>query len=109
MTAMPASPAGVRRARWRLRLRNARAFGRRYASRTDGVVGAVILVFFATLALAPALFVGALQTVTIATGGALEPPSSAHVLGTDEDGRDPLNLTVHDARVSMVIPLRATS
>jgi hypothetical protein len=29
MTAVPVSPAGVRRARWRLRVRNARAFGRR--------------------------------------------------------------------------------
>jgi len=108
MTAMPVSPAGVRRARWRLRLRNARAFGRRYASRTDGVVGAVILVFFSALALAPALFVGPLQTVTIATAGALEPPSAAHLLGTDEVGRDLLNLTVHGARVSMVIGLLAT-
>jgi peptide/nickel transport system permease protein len=108
MTAVPVSPAGVRRARWRLRVRNARAFGRRYAARTDGVVGAAILVFFAALALAPALFVGPLQTVTIATAGALEPPSSAHLLGTDEVGRDLLNLTVHGARVSMVIGLLAT-
>jgi len=108
MTAAPVSPAGVRRARWRLRVRNARAFGRRYAARTDGVVGAAILVFFAALALAPALFVGPLQTVTIATAGALEPPSSAHLLGTDEVGRDLLNLTVHGARVSMVIGLLAT-
>ena len=37
----------------------------------DGVVGAAILVFFALLALAPQLFVGALQTVTTATGGPL--------------------------------------
>jgi len=108
MTAVPVSPAGVRRARWRLRVRNARAFGRRYVARTDGVVGAAILVFFAALALAPALFVGPLQTVTIATAGALEPPSSAHLLGTDEVGRDLLNLTVHGARVSMVIGLLAT-
>ena len=108
MTAMPVSPAGVRRARWRLRLRNARAFGRRYAARTDGVAGAAILVFFAALALAPALFVGPLQTVTVATAGALEPPSAAHLLGTDEVGRDLLNLTVHGARVSMVIGLLAT-
>jgi peptide/nickel transport system permease protein len=108
MTAMPASPAGVRRARWRLRVRNARAFGRRFAARTDGVLGAAILVFFAALALAPALFVGPLQTVTIATAGALEPPSAAHLLGTDEVGRDLLNLTVHGARVSMVIGLLAT-
>ena len=98
----------VRGARWRLRLRNARQFARRFAGRKDGVVGAAILVLFAVLALAPQLFVGPLQTVTTATGAALEPPSAAHLLGTDEVGRDMLNLTVHGARVSMVIGLLAT-
>ena len=108
MSAAPIAPAGVRRTRWRLRLRNARAFGGRYAARTDGVVGAAILVLFAALALAPALFVGPLQTVTTATGTALEAPSAAHFFGTDEVGRDMLNLTIHGARVSMVIGLLAT-
>ncbi len=102
------APAGVRGARWRLRLRNASQLARRYAARTDGVVGAAILVLFAVLAIAPALIVGPLQTVTTATGGPLEPPSAAHLLGTDEVGRDMLNLTVHGARVSMVIGLLAT-
>jgi peptide/nickel transport system permease protein len=71
-------------------------------------VGAVILIFFAVLALAPQLFVGPLQTVTTATGATLDPPSVAHLFGTDEVGRDMLNLTVHGARVSMVIGLLAT-
>lgn len=108
MSATPVAPAGVRETRWRLRLRNARDFGRRYTARTDGVVGAAILVLFAALALAPALFVGPLQTVTTAIGASLEPPSAAHFLGTDEVGRDMLNLTIHGARVSMVIGLLAT-
>ena len=109
MNVTPVTPVGVvRTASWRLRLRDARAFARRYAARTDGVVGASILVLFAALALAPALFVGPLQTVTIATGATLEPPSASHLLGTDEVGRDMLNLTVHGARVSMVIGLLAT-
>jgi len=47
-----------------MRLRNAREFLGRYAQRKDGVVGAVILLVFAVLALAPQLFVGPLQTVT---------------------------------------------
>jgi peptide/nickel transport system permease protein len=108
MSAASVTPAGVRRTRWRLRLRNARSFGGRYAARKDGVIGAAILVLFAALALAPALFVGPLQTVTTAFGAALEPPSAAHLFGTDEVGRDMLNLTVHGARVSMVIGLLAT-
>ena len=108
MSAPIVAPAGVRGARWRLRLRNASQLARRYAARTDGVVGAAILVLFAVLAIAPALLVGPLQTVTTATGGPLEAPSAAHLLGTDEVGRDMLNLTVHGARVSMVIGLLAT-
>ncbi len=101
-------PSDVRGARWRLRVRSARDFAGRYARRRDGVVGAAILLLFGVLALAPQVFVGALQTVTTATGNALEPPSAAHLFGTDEVGRDMLNLTVHGARISMVIGLLAT-
>ncbi len=72
------------------------------------MIGAVILAMFAVLALAPDLFVGPLQTVTTATGGPLDPPSAAHIFGTDELGRDMLNLTVHGARISMSIGLLAT-
>jgi peptide/nickel transport system permease protein len=108
VSAVPVAPVDLRGTRWRLRLRNARAFARRYARRKDGVVGAAILVLFAVLALAPQLFVGPLQTVTTATGTTLEPPSAAHLFGTDEVGRDMLNLTVHGARISMVIGLLAT-
>ena len=91
-----------------MRLRNAREFLGRYSQRKDGVVGAVILLVFAVLALAPQLFVGPLQTVTTATGASLDPPSAAHLFGTDEVGRDMLNLTVHGARISMTIGLLAT-
>ena len=91
-----------------MRLRNAREFLGRYAQRKDGVVGAVIHLVFAVLALAPQLFVGPLQTVTTATGASLDPPSAAHLFGTDEVGRDMLNLTVHGARISMTIGLLAT-
>jgi peptide/nickel transport system permease protein len=107
VSAVPA-PVDVRGVRWRLRARNAREFGRRFARRTDGVVGAAILVLFAVIALAPDLFVGPLQTVTTATGATLDPPSAAHLFGTDEVGRDMLNLTVHGARISMTIGLLAT-
>jgi peptide/nickel transport system permease protein len=100
--------ADLRSERWRLRLRNWRDFGRRYARRTDGVVGAIILLAFAVLAIAPALFVGPLETVTTASGQPLEPPSLEHIFGTDQARRDMLNLTVHGARISMVIGLLAT-
>ena len=81
---------------------------RRVLRRRDGLAGVVILAFFTVLALIPDLLVGPLQTAVTATGGRLEPPSSAHPLGTDEIGRDMLNLTVHGTRISMVIGLLAT-
>jgi peptide/nickel transport system permease protein len=104
-----ATPASLRATRWRLRMRNARQFARRFMSRRDGVAGAIILLVFAVLAIAPTFFVGPLQTVTTATGPPLAPPSPGYPLGTDEVGRSMLNLTVHGARVSMVIGLLATA
>ncbi len=109
MTADTGVPVrGLAAERWRLRIRNTRTFVRRFAARGDGLVGFVILAGFAVLAMAPQLFVGPLQTAVTATGHSLEAPSSAHVFGTDELGRDLLNLTVHGARISMSIGLLAT-
>ncbi|MCI0581505.1 MAG: ABC transporter permease [Chloroflexi bacterium] len=85
-----------------------RGFLARYARRRDGMLGLVILVFFSVLAIAPELFVGPLETAVTATGGLLKPPTAGFPLGTDHVGRDVLNLTVHGARVSMVIGLLAT-
>jgi peptide/nickel transport system permease protein len=98
----------VRRARLRLQLRRLGGFAARYGSRRDGLLGASILAFFAILAIAPQLFVGPLESVVTATGERFDGPTAAHVFGTDRLGRDLLNLTVHGARVSMVIGLLAT-
>jgi peptide/nickel transport system permease protein len=76
--------------------------------RPEGLIGVAILAVFTALAIAPSLIVGPLQTAVSATGGRLEPPSAAHLLGTDELGRDMLNLTVHGARISLMIGLLAT-
>ncbi len=113
MSAMvPATPptavSGLRGERWRLRVRSVRGFAGRFGDRGDGVLGLVILLVFAVLAVAPQLFVGPFETVTTATGRTLEPPSAGHLLGTDELGRDILNMTVHGARISMSIGLMAT-
>jgi peptide/nickel transport system permease protein len=109
----PATPpgtvtAGLRAERWRSRGRSARDFARRFWARTDGVLGLVILLVFTVLAIAPQLFVGPFETVTTSTGRSLEAPSSVHLFGTDELGRDILNMTVHGARISMSIGLMAT-
>ncbi len=106
----PAAPTAreLRAERWRLRAKGARTFIRRFSQRRDGVIGFIILLFFSVMAIAPQLFVGPLETATTATGTALEPSSAAHIFGTDELGRDILNLTVHGARISMSIGLLAT-
>lgn len=80
----------------------------RYLARTDGVIGLSILVMFGILALVPTQLVGPLQNVTTATGTPLQPPSLAFPFGTDELGRDLVNLTIHGARISMTIGLMAT-
>jgi peptide/nickel transport system permease protein len=90
------------------RMRGLREFTARFSTRTDGIVGVAILSVFVILALAPALFVGPLENAVTASGSPLDPPSAAHLLGTDELGRDMLNLTVHGARISMTIGLLAT-
>ncbi len=88
--------------------RRASDFARRFLGRTDGVIGLAILLVFGALALAPWVFVGPLEDVTTATGLPLHAPDLVHVFGTEELGRDMLNLTVHGARISMTIGLMAT-
>lgn len=93
---------------WTGPIRRAAGFAGRFLARGDGLVGTLILALFAILALAPSLFVGPLEDVTTATGMPLQPPDLVHLFGTDELGRDMLNLTVHGARISMTIGLMAT-
>ena len=108
MTAVTTSPGSLRAQRWRIRLAGMRSFARRYVRRADGMVGLIVLVLFAVLALFPELFVGPLETAVRATGNAFDPPSAAHIFGADDLGRDMLNRTVHGARISMTIGLMAT-
>ncbi|TME11402.1 MAG: ABC transporter permease [Chloroflexi bacterium] len=89
-------------------VRRSAGFATRFLGRTDGLVGVIILGFFAFIAAFPGIFVGPLEDVTTATGLPLHAPYAAHVFGTDELGRDILNLTVHAARISMTIGLMAT-
>ena len=108
MTSGAIPESTIRNERLRLRLQSIRSFVRRFAARPDGVVGVIVLVIFVVLAIAPNLFVGELQTATTASGASMAPPSATNLLGTDELGRDILNLTVHGTRISMVIGLLAT-
>lgn len=110
MTAGPvvSTPRPAPSSRTARQVARGRSFAHRFVRRPEGLLGLVIIVFFAVLAIAPEVFVGPLETATTASGDRLEPPSLAHPLGTDNLGRDVLNLTVHGARISMMIGLLAT-
>ncbi|MBA3234771.1 MAG: ABC transporter permease [Chloroflexi bacterium] len=99
----------MRAERWRLRARGAREFIFKFGRRRDGVFGLLILLVFAFVAAVPDLLVGARETAVTASGRGLEAPSAMHLFGTDELGRDLLNMTIHGARISMSIGLLATT
>ena len=105
---MTAPTAGLDLARPAGRAGTPPGFLRQVLARRTGLAGLLILLVFAILAVVPDLLVGPLQTVVSATGDRLESPTAAHLLGTDEIGRDILNLTVHGTRIAMVIGLLAT-
>ncbi|MER9896062.1 ABC transporter permease [Mesorhizobium sp. M0119] len=92
----------------RSRARAIRGFLRQFLGHGGAQLGLVCLVFFLVLATMPNILVGPLQTAITATGDFLVPPSSSHLLGTDDVGRDVLNLVVHGARISLTIALLAT-
>jgi peptide/nickel transport system permease protein len=107
MTAGQVAAGSVERVRPR-RFAGAASAMRVLLARRDGLVGIALMLFFTFLALFPTLLVGPLETAITATGPRLAPPSPGYPLGTDELGRSMVNLTVHAARVSMVIGMLAT-
>src|SRR5439155_1472392 len=77
--------AAVRR---RAAVRRSAGFATRFLGRTDGLVGVIILGYFAFIAAFPGIFVGPLEDVTTATGLPVHAPYAAHVFGTDQLGDD---------------------
>ncbi|MER8911881.1 ABC transporter permease [Mesorhizobium sp. M0854] len=98
----------VAESRRRARLRAMKDFLGRLFERGGAWVGTAALTFFLVLAAMPGPLVGPLETAATATGDFLTSPDSQHMLGTDEVGRDVLNLVVHGARISLTIALIAT-
>jgi peptide/nickel transport system permease protein len=107
-TGRPLDARAVAAERWRLRGRRLTTFARRFLEQPAGVVGVLIIAIFTVFAVAPELFVGPFQSVTRATGPKFAAPNGTYLLGTDELGRDILNLVVHGARISLFIGLLAT-
>jgi len=92
----------------RRRLHATRTFLLQFIEKRGAQLGLLALAFFIVMAAMPNRLVGPLQTAITATGIPLVPPSREQFLGTDEIGRDVLNLVVHGARISLTIALIAT-
>lgn len=94
---------------WARRRDAARRFWRDYRRQRAGVIGLVMLIAAAILALAvPYVTDADGLNATGAGGDRLEPPSWQFPLGTDEVGRSVLLMTLWGTRVSLVIGITAT-
>ncbi|MFG3479045.1 ABC transporter permease [Streptomyces sp. NPDC047980] len=93
---------------WARRRASVARFWRCYRTHRAGVLGLAGLALLALIAVAAPLLVGGdVRSVTHAPGGALEPPSGAFPLGTDQFGRSLLGLLVWGARISLTVGLLA--
>lgn len=68
----------------------------------DLVIGIVLFVAMALIALFPGMFAGQ-SPLAINIDKALEPPSAAHLFGTDDVGRDIFSRVIHGAQVTLSI------
>ncbi len=100
--------ATLHRGAIRRRIASLRSATGHFLGRRDGLIGSVILTVFIILAIAPDLIVGPLENVVSASGLRFDAPSALHLFGTDRQGRDMANLTIHGTRVSMIIGMLAT-
>ncbi len=108
MTAGTLTARQLRAERLRLRIARFTGFVRRFGHHPAGVLGVVIILVFLVMAIAPEVLVGPFETPSHPSGLPFDAPSSAHLLGTDEQGRDVLNLVVHGARISLLVGFLAS-
>ncbi|GAA3390179.1 ABC transporter permease [Streptomyces roseoviridis] len=95
---------------WARRRRTVARFWKEYRRHRAGLYGLFGLALIGLLALAAPLVVGAdVQSVTNAPGTALESPSAAFPLGTDQFGRSLLGLLIWGARISLLVGLTAAA
>lgn len=100
------SPRAIR---WARRREGAARVWREYRQQRAGMIGLVLLLTIALLAITAPLFVDPRElSVTQATGGRMQPPGPGFPLGTDEVGRSVLMLTLWGTRVSLLVALTAT-
>ncbi|MER9216840.1 ABC transporter permease [Mesorhizobium sp. M0663] len=85
-----------------------KSFLGRFLHHSGARFGLLALAAFLIMAAVPSAIVGPLQTAMTASGDFLSRPSNQNLLGTDEVGRDVLNLIVHGARISLTIAVVST-
>ena len=78
------------------------SFARMARREPDLALGLMLLALVALVVAAPGLFT-AHSPLAISVDKAMEPPSAAHLFGTDDVGRDILARVVHGARVTLSI------
>ena len=89
-----------------LRLGN---FSRDFLRSRMGVFGLLIILFFIFISLgAPYLTDWSIRASEGDLSAVLKPPTSEHILGTDELGRDMLTLILYGGRISLLIGFMAT-
>ncbi len=81
-----------------------------FARTRSGLIGAVLLLVVIGLALLTPILVP-IETldVTRITADQNEPPSAAHLLGTDPSGRDVLGMLLWGSRISLLVGFAATA
>lgn len=105
----PVSPGSARKVVWTRRRDALRRFWRAFRQDKMGVAGLIILAFFVGMAIF-AMFADPSGTrITEAKGEPLQPPSLEYPLGTDDQGRSVLTLTIQGAKVSLLVGLSATA
>jgi peptide/nickel transport system permease protein len=107
--ARPGRPPSRRRITWTRRRSSMLRYWREFRRDKMGVIGLIILSFFIAVAIFATFADETGTRITEATGPRVAPPSLEYPLGTDDQGRSVLTLTIQGARVSLLVGLTATA
>lgn len=107
--AVVTASAGSRKVAWERRRQSMSRFWRAFRRDREGVVGLIIIAIITVVAVAAPLWIDAKQLSVVTADGPIEQaPTWSHLLGTDNSGRDVLNLVIWGGRSSLIIGLAAT-
>jgi peptide/nickel transport system permease protein len=98
-----------RRIAWARRRVSIARFWSAYRRDAMGMAGLVILVFFIGVAVFAMFADQSGTSITQATGPRLAAPSLRYPLGTDDQGRSVLTLTIQGAKISLLVGLTSTA